>query len=109
MAKENEHSGGGKKKPKLHLVSIHSHRVRGKDGKVDPKGGFVHEHYHEDDLGNRTGPHYGGVSTNMDDLQQHMQDHFGGTDATQAGDGAPGGSVDAAPEAGAAPPAQEPQ
>jgi hypothetical protein len=100
MAKEHEHSGGGKKR-KLHLASIHTHRAQ--------DGGFVHEHYHEDDQGNRTGPHFGGVSTNLDDLQQHMTDHFG-PDTAQPGDGsgAAAAASQPAPEAGAGP-TPEPQ
>jgi hypothetical protein len=101
MAEEKKREGGKKK----HLVSIHTHRVRGKDGKVDPEGGFVHEHHYEDAKGEKSGPHYGGVSTDLADLQQHMQDHFGPDAEQQEPD--QDDAEAAAPAAGAgAPPAQ---
>lgn len=70
MAKEEkkEH-GGGEKKPKHKLKSIHTHFTE--------DGGAVHEHHYEDHKGNPLPPRYGGVSSDMADLHQHMDDHAG--------------------------------
>lgn len=62
---------GGKKK-KLHLHQIIT--TRAKDGS------FGHEHIykdHPDDIHSRP-PVFAGTSQDMDDLHQHMDDHFGG-------------------------------
>jgi hypothetical protein len=62
-------------------------------------GGFVHEHHYEDEKGTPDAPRYGGVSTSMEDLHRHMDDHFGA--------GAEGTETQEAPGAEAAEPQQE--
>jgi hypothetical protein len=37
-------------------------------------GSYSHEHYHDGDQH----PQFAGTSQTMDDLKQHMEDHFGG-------------------------------
>jgi hypothetical protein len=92
MAKEKKHESGGKKKK--HLTGITTHKADG--------GGFVHQHHYQDEDGNPQPDSYGGVSTDMADLQQHMQDHFG-PDADQGGGEQPddGSGAGAAPAAAA--------
>jgi hypothetical protein len=51
-------------------------------------GGFVHEHHYEDDKGTPDAPRYGGVSTSMEDLHRHMDDHFGEPAESPAGEAA---------------------
>lgn len=70
MAKEEkkEHEGAGKK-AKHRLRSIHTH--------FTDDGGAVHEHHYEDHKGNALPPRYGGVSSDMQDLHDHMNDHAG--------------------------------
>jgi len=62
-------------------------------------GSFSHEHHHDGD----PHPKFAGTSKTLEDLQQHMADHFGGG-AEPAAEGAPeaaaaGGGGE--PEAGA--------
>lgn len=106
MAKEKESKAkreGGDKKPKHKLKSIHTH--------VADDGSFIHEHHYEDAKGNPMPPRFGGVSEDMGDLQQHMQDHLGDQGEEQPEDegdqqpGAeeqPGGGEPADPAAGGA-------
>lgn len=56
------------KAKKKHLTSIHTHKAH--------DGGFVHEHHYRDDEGNQSSA-FGGVSSDMADLHQHMDDHLG--------------------------------
>lgn len=68
---EKREKQGGKKK-KLHLHQIIT--TRAKDGS------FGHEHIykdHPDDVHSRP-PVFAGTSQDMEDLHQHMDDHFGG-------------------------------
>lgn len=72
MAKEKEEKKPeheGAKKPKHKLRSIHTH--------FTDDGGAVHEHHYEDHKGQPMAPRYGGVSSDMADLHQHMDDHAG--------------------------------
>jgi hypothetical protein len=91
MAEEKPKSEHGKKhKPKLHKIIT----TRAKDGS------FGHEHLHE---GSHE-PVFAGTSRDMDDLHQHMDDHFGpgggetpAPEAAQA-EAAPGGAPGGEPE-----------
>lgn len=68
--KETAHeSKSGERKPKHKLKSIHTH--------FTDDGGAVHEHHYEDHRGNPMPPRYGGVSSTMEDLHDHMDDHAG--------------------------------
>jgi hypothetical protein len=67
---EKEKKASKDKKGKKHLRAITTHRAE--------DGGFIHEHHYTDADGQALPPSYGGVSSDMDDLHQHMQDHFGG-------------------------------
>jgi hypothetical protein len=95
MAKEKKHESSGGKGKKKHLKAITTHKA--------DDGSFVHEHKYQDEDGNESSS-YGGVSSDLADLQQHMSDHFG-PDAGQ-GDGQPP-QADGA-DAGAAQPAAGP-
>lgn len=55
------------KKKHLHAITTH---------KADDHT-VVHEHHYRDEEGNSLPPSYGGVSTSLDDLNQHMADHMG--------------------------------
>lgn len=63
-----KHESKGAKK-RMKLKSIRTTRA--------DDGGFVHEHEYEDHNGHGTPPRFGGVSSNMEDLHDHMDDHFG--------------------------------
>ena len=99
MAKEKKHEGDGKKASKKKLRAITTHKAE--------DGSFVHEHHYRDEEG-KDSSSYGGVSSDLADLQQHMADHLG-PDADQGqGDGqqpqADGADAGAAqPAAGPAP------
>jgi hypothetical protein len=80
--KGGEHKGGDKK-PKHKLRAIHT--------SVADDGGFVHEHHYEDHKGNPMPPRLGGVSSDMEDLHQHMDDHL----APGGAQGDPQGAEDA--------------
>jgi hypothetical protein len=67
MAKEAAHRG---KKGKKHLRAITTHKA--------DDGTFPHEHHYVDENGQAMPSSFGGVSTSLDDVQQHMADHFGG-------------------------------
>jgi hypothetical protein len=99
--RNQHHEEGGKKegagkKKKLHLHQIITTRAH--------DGSFGHEHVykeHPEDPHSRP-PVFAGTSQDMDDLHQHMDDHFGGG----AEEGAPGGEeaeAGAPPAAGGAP------
>jgi len=96
MAKEKKHEGKDAKKKHLHAITTH----KAEDGTA------VHEHHYRDEEGKESSS-FGGVSTNLDDLQQHMADHMGDhfqdqqqqPDPAAGGDGGAGGG-------GAAPPVQ---
>jgi hypothetical protein len=90
MAKEKHEAKHGKKK---HLVGITTH-------KTDQPGVHVHEHHYRDEDGKESSS-YGGVSTDMADLHQHMDDHLA-PDAEEAQEGPPGGPG-GAPGGGAPP------
>lgn len=91
--KKPEHEGGKKSKLKLHAIRTE---------KADD-GTFVHHHEYKDQHGMPVHT-TGGTSSDLEDLQQHMQDHFG--DGADAQAGADEGQAEE-PEAGAAPqPAQ---
>lgn len=75
MAKE-EHKkevgseGHGKaKKPKLKLHAITTTKAE--------DGSYVHEHHYMGKSGEHHPPRFGGTSASMDDLHDHMNDHFG--------------------------------
>jgi hypothetical protein len=97
MAKE-EKKPEGKKGKKKHLTGIMTHKAE--------DGGFVHEHHYKDEDGNES-KSFGGVSADMDDLQQHMQDHLG-PQATTGDDEESGAPPGAGAAPGAAPPAAGP-
>lgn len=83
MAKEKEkHAAAKHGKKRLHAITTH---------KADD-GSFVHEHHYRDQDG-ADSKTFGGVSADMADLHQHMDDHLG-PDAEQAQadpNAAPGG------------------
>lgn len=87
---------GGKKAKKLHL-----HRItitRAKDNS------FAMEHHYKDkpdDVGERP-PVFAGTAQDMDDLHQHLDDHFGGDQS-----GEPEGDEGGAAQAGGEEPAAE--
>jgi hypothetical protein len=69
-AKREERKGG--KKKRLHLHQIITTRAQ--------DGTFGHEHVYKEkpeDMHSRP-PVFAGTSQDMDDLHQHMDDHFGG-------------------------------
>lgn len=86
--KKQEHS----KKPKKRLRGLMTH--------IADDGSFVHEHHYEDHKGHRLPPSYGGVSQDMDDLHQHMDDHAAPAAAELGGGGgaAPDDEEEAQPE-----------
>lgn len=94
--KKSEHKAG-KKEGKKHLRAITTHKA--------DDGSFVHEHHYTNHKGEALPASFGGVSTDMDDLKQHMEDHMspeadqGGEDE-QADEGAE-------PQPGAAPGPQQ--
>jgi hypothetical protein len=67
---EKEEKPGKKKHKKPHKIIT----TRAQDGS------FGHEHVHE----GSDKPVFAGTSQNMDDLKQHMEDHFGGGAAEPA-------------------------
>jgi hypothetical protein len=69
MAEEKKHEAA---KPKAKKKKLHSIRTTRADD-----GGFVHEHEYEDHNGHKEPPRFGGVSSDMQDLHDHMDDHFG--------------------------------
>jgi hypothetical protein len=100
---KEEHGGkegkreGGKKKLHLHQIVT----TRAKDGS------FGHEHIykeHADDVHSRP-PVFAGTSQDMEDLHQHMDDHFGGGSEQAQGepDGDEGEGAPPAAGAGAQP------
>jgi hypothetical protein len=95
--KEKEKPEEGGKKPKHKMRSIHTH--------FTDDGGAVHEHHYEDHKGNPLPPRYGGVSSDMDDLHQHMDDHAGPVmSGADAGEQEPAdGTEPEAPQAAGAP------
>jgi hypothetical protein len=48
-------------------------------------GSYSHEHHHDGD----PQPKFAGTSQTMDDLKQHMEDHFGGGGEPAAAEAAP--------------------
>lgn len=89
--KHEKEKGGekkGNKKPKLKLHAITTTKA--------DDGSFVHEHHYVGKGGEHHPPRFGGTSTDMQDLHDHMEDHFGGG-AEQQEDG-----EDAEPEQGGA-------
>lgn len=100
MAKKEEKekpkpSGGEGKRKKKHLHQIITTKAR--------DGSFGHEHVykdHPDDLHSHP-PVFAGTSSDMDDLHQHMDDHFGG------GGGEAGGEAPAEEAQAGAGPAPE--
>lgn len=102
MAKEKEDGKKAEhsKKPKHKLKGIHTH--------VADDGGFVHEHHYEDDKGHALPLRFGGVSENMEDLHQHMDDHLG-PEAAGADEGQGDGDEDAQPGQAGAGAGQEPE
>jgi hypothetical protein len=98
-SKEGKREGGKKKKLHLHQIIT----TRAKDGS------FGHEHIykeHPDDVHSRP-PVFAGTSQDMEDLHQHMDDHFGG--GAEEGQGEPDGDEGqgAPPAAGAGAQPQE--
>ena len=89
MAKEAKHH-------RKHLKAITTHKAH--------DGGFVHEHHYEDAAGNHS-TEYGGVSQDMADLHQHMDDHLGPDADAQQAEAPDQGTPD---QGGAAPPAATP-
>lgn len=73
---EAESKKSGKKKKHLHqIITTRAH-----------DGSFGHEHIYKDkkeDMHSHP-PVFAGTSSNMEDLHQHMDDHFGGGDNEQA-------------------------
>jgi hypothetical protein len=96
--KEHKSGDGGKSGKKKRLTGLMTH--------VADDGSFVHEHHYRDHKGQPLPPSFGGVSTNMEDLQQHMQDHLApaSEDAQQAQGAPEGGDDSEAPAAGGGPP-----
>jgi len=47
-------------------------------------GSFGHDHVHIDEHGHESAPVFAGTSRDMDDLHQHMDDHFGGEEGGEA-------------------------
>jgi hypothetical protein len=92
MAKE-EHKkeigseGKGKesgKKPKKELHAITTTKA--------DDGSFVHEHHYKGKGGEHEPPRFGGTSSNMADLHDHMEDHFG--DQAESNEGEEGEQPD---------------
>jgi hypothetical protein len=69
MAKEEAKKESGGKKPKLKLHGIMTHKA--------DDGTYVHEHHYVGKNGEHHPPRFGGTSSNMKDLHDHMDDHFG--------------------------------
>jgi hypothetical protein len=70
--KETGSEGKGKesgKKPKLKLRAITTTKA--------DDGSYVHEHHYEGKGGEHHPPRFGGTSSDMKDLHDHMEDHFG--------------------------------
>jgi hypothetical protein len=68
MAKHEEEKHE-EKKPKHKLVSMHIHKA--------DDGGHVIEHHYEDHKGHAMPPRFGGATSSMEDLHQHIDDHMG--------------------------------
>lgn len=104
MAKE-EHKkeigseGKGKessKKPKMQLHAITTTKAE--------DGSYVHEHHYMGKNGEHHPPRFGGTSSDMKDLHDHMEDHFG--DQAESNDGEEGEQPDQEQGGEATPPAQ---
>jgi hypothetical protein len=92
--KEITSEGKGKesaKKPKMKLRGIMTTKA--------DDGSFVHEHHYEGKGGEHHPPRFGGTSSDMKDLHDHMEDHFG--DQAESNDEADGPQPDE--QQGAAP------
>jgi hypothetical protein len=99
MAEKEEHKGkeaGKKPKMKLHAITT---------TKADD-GSFVHEHHYQGKNGEHHPPRFGGTSSDMKDLHDHMEDHFGDQAESNEGeegeqpDQASGGETPGAPNSG---------
>ena len=76
MAEEHKPEGGkkGKKKPRRIVTTRHD------------DGSYAHEHFHDDKPNEAK---FAGTSQSMEDLQQHMADHFGGGGAAAPAEAEP--------------------
>lgn len=96
-----ERKGEGGKKKKLHLHQIVTTQAH--------DGTFGHEHIYKDKKEDQHAhpPVFAGTSQNMEDLHQHMDDHFGpqanAGEGEPDGDEQPEGGEQPAPAAGGAP------
>jgi len=101
----SEGKGPKAKKEKLKLRAITTTKA--------DDGSFIHEHHYEGKDGQRHPARFGGSSSNMQDLHDHMEDHMGGGEG-QGDDGDEGSEPGdqeqqaGAPNAGAAGP-EEPE
>jgi hypothetical protein len=85
--KEITSEGKGKesaKKPKMKLHAITTTKA--------DDGSFVHEHHYMGKNGEHHPPRFGGTSSGMKDLHDHMEDHFG--DQAESNDGEEGEQPD---------------